>query len=109
MTRDRIYAAELDHDTSGASDREVEACMGEAMDSIVDDVMSGKNVPGRFWGLHYFIHDQPDTHELVAAAIISGDYVAMRDEIERRLRDDLADSDAVHDRAVQIATGGERE
>jgi uncharacterized protein YicC (UPF0701 family) len=103
--RDPVYSSELDHDTSGASDREVEACMGGALTSVVEDLMQGEKVGGLT--LQGLLEDEADLAEMVVASIVSRDRTVLEHEIERLLRHVLADSDAVHDRAVEIATGGD--
>jgi hypothetical protein len=105
MNRDRIYAAELANDTQGASDREVEACMGDALASVVEDLMRGEKV-GRLT-LQGILEDEADLAEMVVASIVSRDRTWLEHEIEYRLRRELADHDVVRDRAVEIATGSD--
>ena len=96
---DRNNVEEARHDTEGV---DVEPYLKAALDSIIDDLMAGQKARGLRWGLQDFLADQADLHELVSAATISRDWTALEAEIDRRLRAQLADHDAVAERAMEL-------
>lgn len=104
MNKDLVYSAELSND-SGV---DASPFLGEALESIVDDLMT----TGKARGLHLrdFLEDQADTAELLAKIITTtsrdDEVLAVGDVknwIEGRLKAELADSDCVHDLAAQLA------
>jgi hypothetical protein len=109
--RDRANLDEFNFDTSGASDREVEACMGEAMDDLVWRLLDGKKIGYPAWGLYDFLDGLQDSG--VLSGIVSRAMLANEkpdDEITRQIRMALTNTETLIDRAAAIANErGERE
>ena len=99
--KDPVHVAEAAHD-SPENSKVYEGYKEEALASIVDDLMAGEKANG--WTLHDYLECdiEPWLPGIVAAAIISGDFVKFKDEIELKLRNVLEDSDAVSDRCWEL-------
>jgi len=101
---DSASAAEVRHDRESTARAEVATpYLAEALDDVVERVMGAQKVPGLRLDLQCFLEDQADLHELVSTAIVSRDFKALDELIEKRLREHLQDDEAVLDRADEIA------
>jgi hypothetical protein len=97
---DRVYAEELAHD-SGV--KLTKHDLEEALDDLIDRLFEGKSVGG----LHLDAYVESCAEE-IAAEVISG--YSMRPVgvlLESLVRRELEDSDAVRERAVELAQEGE--
>jgi hypothetical protein len=77
--------------------------IAEALDDVVERVLGAQKVPGLRLDLPCFLEEQADLHELVSTAIVSRDFQALDELIEKRLRVALQDNEVVLDRADEIA------
>ena len=73
----------------------------KALDDLVWRVM--ENEDGRPFDLVDFLAEQTDCPELMTRAVLTNTVSWTYDEIERRLRKKLEDSEAVQDRAQEMA------
>lgn len=112
MNKDLIYAAELAHD-SGV---DASPFLGEALESIVDDLMTTGKARGLKWGLQDFLEHQSDVGQLLTKILTTtsrdDEVLAVGDVrkwIEDRLRQELEDADVTHDLAAQMANEPEEE
>jgi hypothetical protein len=92
---DRVYAEELAHD-SGV--KLTKHDLEEALDDLIDRLFEGKSVGG----LHLDAYVEEFAGE-VGAKIIAGWSLDIRPMLEVLIRRELEDSDAVHERAVELA------
>lgn len=96
--RDPVYTSELDHD-SGV--KLTKHDLEEALDDLIDRLFEGRSVNG------WFLMDYVEKFkEEIAAHVISGGgrIDILLDNLVRR---DLMDSDAVRERAAELAQEGE--
>lgn len=101
-------SAELQHDTDASrAIRARDGYLSQALDDIVDRVLCAQ--PRRPLDLQDFLEDQADLHELVSSAWLQSDFAKLRDTLEARLRSKLEDSDAVLERAEELAEDEGRE
>jgi hypothetical protein len=95
MTRDRVYAEELAHD-SGV--KLTQHDLDEALDSLIDRLYEGKPVGG----LHLDAYVEKFAEE-IAAIIISGEWPSITRKLVDLIRNELEDSDEVRERAAELA------
>jgi hypothetical protein len=95
--------------SEAAEEKAVESCTEQAMQSIVDDLMTGGKIAGRdlYWHLmdEWSLED-PCTRAILDAcvrAILTGQLSEIKDEAERIIRRYYADRTELHDRAYEIA------
>jgi hypothetical protein len=98
VTRDRVYAEELAHD-SGV--KLTKHDLDEALDDLIDRLFEGKSVGG----LHLDAYVEKFAND-IAGRIIAFDIVG-RGTLEPLIRRELEDSDAVRERAAELAQEGE--
>ena len=96
---DRLLVDELKHD-SGFTEKQLAPYMREAMDELIDRLLTGKKV-GSF-GLDAYVESYA---EEIAAMLITHnlDDIDLRDFLETRIRAELADSDEVRELAAEFA------
>ena len=91
-----------EHDGQQAEwDRDAEAFKKDALDDLVWRVM--ENEEGRPFDLVDFLAEQDDLYELAASSMVQRGWTTFEDVIESRLRAKLEDSEAVQDKAEEMA------
>lgn len=85
------------------NDRNYEMFKDKATDDLVWRVM--ENEEGRPFDLVDFLAEQKDLPELMTRQVLTATFSWTYDEIEKRLRAKLADSEAVEERAAEMARG----
>jgi hypothetical protein len=99
MTRDRVYAEELAHD-SGV--KLTKHDLEEALDDLIERLFEGGKV-----GQMYLADYVEKYAEEIAVTFINHEIHGAEYKLQALIRRELEDSDAVRERAVELAQEGE--
>ena len=94
-----VEGDELRHDQDSINP---EPYMKEALDDLIYRLFSREKVGYPKWDLRDFILEQEDAGEL-AYRMATSEVTPVRDELEKRLRDYLENSETLYERAVELA------
>jgi len=97
---DRIYQAELDHD-SGFSEKQLEPFRQEALDLLIDRLFEGNSVGGIFLDAYVESHAGSVAASLRTCTSVWG----VRNALEDLIRRDLEDSETLTETMVELAGG----